>query len=69
MYVLNVAEDNRILSAGRISDGVTYGDMLIVDELPTGETEKEKDPTNWLYKDGEYIYSPKPDPLPEEAYV
>lgn len=41
---------------------------IYVDSLPTGETEPEKDVTNYLYVDGEYIYDPKPEqpePAPE----
>jgi len=63
-YAINLNIDNRVLSA-------TYQEFapetaVIVDELPTGETEKEKDITNWLYVDGQYQYNPLPDPEPPE---
>lgn len=56
MYVLNLAEDKRILSAWDIIEGQEYGDMPRVDILPDGNL------PDYLYIDGEYIY----DPLPEE---
>ena len=34
----------------------------LVESLPTGETDKEKDISNWLYVDGQYKYDPLPDP-------
>ena len=60
-YALNIAEDGRILSA-TYEEYAAEG-MPIVDALPTGETEKEQDISNWLYTGGEYTY----DPLPEAA--
>lgn len=63
-YALNLAEDNRILSACVVLPNGNYDGMPIVDTLPTGETDKEKDITNYLYINGEYIYDPKPDPEP-----
>ena len=58
-YALNLAEDGRILSA--TYEQFAPADALLVDELPTGETEREQDIHNWLYLDGAYVY----DPLPE----
>jgi hypothetical protein len=51
-YALNLAEDNRILSA-------TYAkyapeNAILVDTLPEGDI------ADYLYVDGEYIYSPLP---------
>ena len=68
-YALNIsADDNRILSACVIPPKGNYSGMPQVDELPTGETDKEKDITNWLYENGEYVYDPLPDsPEPEPA--
>lgn len=66
MYALNLAEDNRILSACVVLSIGTYDGMPIVDLLPTGETAKEQDISNWLYVDGEYVYDPLPDPEPVE---
>lgn len=61
-YALNLASDGRILSA-------TYPqyapvDAVLVDELPSGETETERDISNYLYIDGEYVYNPVPAPVP-----
>lgn len=64
LYSLNLAEDGRILSACVVLPNGTYEN--VVNELPTGETDKEKDITNWLYVDGEYVYDPLPDPEPIE---
>lgn len=57
-YALNLAEDNRILSA-------TYEEyakegMPIVEALPEGNI------TDYLYVDGEYVYEPLPEPEVEE---
>lgn len=56
MYALNLAEDGRILSATEDKYG-TEGQPR-VEELPTGETEAEKDISNYKYINGEYIYAP-----------
>lgn len=65
-YALNIADDARILSACIVLDVGNYDDMPIVEELPTGETEAEKNIYNWLYVDGEYVYDPLPEPDPVE---
>ena len=56
MYVLNLAEDNRILSAWNVIEGQDYSGMLIVNTLPDGDV------TDYMYVDGEYIYDPLPRP-------
>ena len=55
-YALNLAEDNRILSA-------TYkqyapADAVFVDKLPEGDI------ADYLYQNGEYVYAPMPEPTP-----
>lgn len=41
---------------------------ILVDTLPSGETQKENDITNYLYINSEYIYDPKPEqPEPTPA--
>lgn len=57
-YALNLAEDNRILSA-------TYpryapGEAILVDTLPEGDIHE------YLYVDGEYVHDPLPKPEPVE---
>ena len=64
LYALNLAEDGRILSATEDKYGAEGQPR--VESLPTGETDKEKDISNWLYVDGEYIYDPLPQPEPPE---
>lgn len=54
MYVLNLAEDNRILSAWEIIEGQDYSDMPTVDTLPDGDVYEYK------YIDGEYVHDPLP---------
>lgn len=59
-YALNISDDGRILS-------VTYEqyaptDAVLVDALPTGETEAERDVSNWLYVNGTYVYSAVSEP-------
>ena len=71
MYVLNLAEDNRILSTWEIVEGQDYTGMPIVEKrpedlVPANASKKEKDCTNYFYVDGEYIYDPLPDPEPIE---
>lgn len=60
MYAINIDENNRILRTTFAE--YAKSDSIIVDTLPTGETVKEQDVTNWLYVNGEYVYSPKPEP-------
>lgn len=63
-YALNIAEDGRYLSACDSDTWCPVG-IPVVENLPTGETELEKDPNNWRYVDGVWIYDPLPEPDPE----
>lgn len=65
-FALSIDDNNRILSACVILPKGNYDSMPQVDELPTGETDKEKDVSNYLYVDGEYVYDPLPDPVEPE---
>ena len=56
MYALNLAEDNRILSA--TFEQYATEDMPKVDTLPDGDI------TDYLYVDGQYVYKPLPEPEP-----
>lgn len=63
MHILNLAEDNRILSAWEVIEGQNYDGMPIVNTLPDGDV------TDYKYIDGEYVYDPlpksvTPDPVP-----
>lgn len=60
MYILNLAEDKRILSAWDVIKGQDYGNMPIVNKLPDGDV------TDYKYVDGEYVYDPLPEPEPIE---
>lgn len=51
LYVLNLNEDNRILSA-------CFDNEYIDPSLPRVESLPEGDIYDYLYIDGEYIYSP-----------
>lgn len=57
-YALNLAEDNRILSACVVLPNGNYDGMPIVDALPEGNL------LDYLYVNGEYIYDPLPRPEP-----
>jgi hypothetical protein len=57
MYALNLAEDNRILSACVVLPNGNYDGMPIVDTLPDGNL------LDYRYIDGEYVYDPLPKPL------
>lgn len=59
MYSLNLAEDNRILSACVCLDGFEYGNK--VGTLPDGDI------TDYKYINGEFIHDPLPVPVPEPA--
>lgn len=62
-YALNIDKDtNRILSACIILPNINYGEMVMVENLPSGE---DNDITNYLYVNNEYIY----DPIPEEEVI
>lgn len=54
MYVLNLDEDKRILSAWDKLPGANYGDRPIVDALPDGNLYE------YRYVDGEFIHDPLP---------
>ena len=55
MYALNIAENNRILSACVVLPS-TPASMPHVDALPEGDI------NDWLFMDGEYVYDPLPKP-------
>lgn len=57
MYSLNLADDNRILSACVCLEGFEYTN--IVDVLPDGDI------SDYKYIDGEYVYDPLPEPEPQ----
>ena len=57
MYALNINEYGRILSA-------TY-EQYAADGAPLVETLPDGDITDYIYKDGEYVYEPLPEPEPE----
>ena len=57
MYSLNLADDNRILSACVCLEGFEYTN--IVDVLPEGDI------SDYRYVDGEYVYDPLPEPEPQ----
>ena len=54
-YALNLAEDNRILSA--TYEKYAPADAVLVDELPEGDI------SDYLYQDGAYVYDPLPEPV------
>lgn len=56
MYLLNLAEDGRILSAGVAPEGADDAGWVVVDELPEGDVYE------YRYADGTYIYDPLPAP-------
>ena len=58
MYVLNLAEDSRLLSAWVVIEGQEYKDMPIVDTLPEGNI------VDFKYINNSYIYDPLPEPEP-----
>jgi len=57
IYALNLSPDNRILSA--TFEQYAAPGQPIVDSLPDGNI------ADYLYVDGEYVYSPIPEPQPE----
>ena len=56
IYALNLAKDNRILSAWKVLPNGNYDGMPIVEELPEGDI------AEYLYIDGQYIHDPLPEP-------
>lgn len=69
MFAINLDGTNRIAFA--TPEWCKEPDSILVESLPTGETDKEKDITNYLYVGGEevYKYDPLPDPEPPEPQV
>lgn len=59
-YALNLAEDNRILSAWKVLPNGNYDGMPLVDVLPDGDV------SDYLYVDDRYVYDPLPEPEPPE---
>lgn len=60
MIALNLNENKRIMSACVVLPHGNYDGMPIVEKLPDGDI------TDYLYKNGRYIYDPKPvEPKPE----
>lgn len=59
-YALNLAKDNRILSACVVLPNGNYNDMPIVDTLPDGNL------PDYLYVNEKYVYDPLPEPDPVE---
>lgn len=59
-------EEIRVVKLEIVDGSKFYNGMPAVDTLPTGESDKEKDISNWLYVDGGYIYDPLPDPAEPE---
>lgn len=69
MYAINIDENNRILRVTFVE--YAEPDSILVenrpeDLVPADASKKEKDCTNYLYIDGEYIYDPLPEPEPIE---
>lgn len=59
-YALNLADDNRILSACLVFENGNYDGMPLVDELPEGNI------ADYLYQDSQYVYAPLPEPVMTE---
>lgn len=53
-YALNLAEDGRILSA--TYEKYAPADAVLVDGLPEGDI------SDYLYRSGEYVHDPLPEP-------
>lgn len=54
MYALNLNEEKRVLSVCRVLPNGSYDGMPIVDTLPKGNI------ADYLYENGEYVFSPLP---------
>jgi len=63
MYAIKLESNNRI--AWATSPEFASESLILVETLPTGATDKEKDITNWLYVNSQYVYDPLPDPEPQ----
>lgn len=57
-YALNLAKDNRILSAWVVLPNGSYDGMPIVEELPEGNV------MDYRYENGKYVHDPLPEPEP-----
>lgn len=64
-YALLLADDGRYLSSCDSKIWRPAG-VPVVDTLPTGETEAERNLHNWRYIDGAWIFDPMPVPEPVE---
>lgn len=62
-YVLNLAEDKRILSACVVLPNGNYDGMPLVEELPEGDI------SDYLYVNGQYVYDPLPEPEQPETKI
>lgn len=64
-YALNLAEDNRVLSACVVLPNGNYSSMSIVDYLPDGNI------ADYLYVNSEFIYNPLPviEPIEEPSQL
>lgn len=63
MFVLQKDENNRIVSGQIVADGALVAqdqDTIIVEALPAGTI------TDYLYEDGEFVYSPTEDTIRQE---
>ena len=69
-YAIQIDNTNRIEHATfeKYATPANANRYILVDHLPTGETQQEQDITNYLYIGGKYIYDPLPvqePPAPE----
>lgn len=65
-YAIQIDNTNRIEHA-TFAKYVTPDNAdkyILVDTIPTGETEQEKNIRNYLYIEEQYIYDPLPEPEP-----
>lgn len=58
MYVLNLGEDKRVLSAGVMMPNMNYDGHVIVNRLP--DTSDGKWLADYYYKSDKYVYDPLP---------
>ena len=68
-YAIQINPETNRIEHSTFSKYVNPGNAdryILVDTLPSGETQKENDITNYLYIDGEYVYDPLPKPEPVE---
>ena len=61
-FALNLDTDNRILSVCEVIEGQPYD--VIVEDFPKGD---KVDVHDYLYIDGDYVYSPEPKDDPGEV--